>query len=113
MGSPLIQFVSSRAVVIGILSRTDVYCEPTVQYFTRVSHFIDWVQSIIEGKSESKETVTSGLLQSGTNEEMKVVLIIDSIFVTLFVIAICSMIIVIIINSRSNQIYYLTFIFFI
>jgi hypothetical protein len=88
MGSPLIQFIGSRAVVIGILSRTDVYYEPTVQYFTRVSHFIDWIQSKIERKSESKGTDTSGLVESGTNEEMKVVLIIGSTFVTLFVIAV-------------------------
>jgi lipopolysaccharide/colanic/teichoic acid biosynthesis glycosyltransferase len=42
---------------------------------------------------------------SESNDEMKAVIIVASIFVILFIIAICLMTIVIVIKHKSNQIY--------
>ncbi|CAG2101657.1 unnamed protein product [Medioppia subpectinata] len=50
-GSPLVQYDNNRAVLLGIYSHhrllgsagTGQLCPPAVQYFTRVSYYIDWI----------------------------------------------------------------------
>lgn len=45
-GSPLVQMDGNRAVVIGILVRVSSdlkVCGKSWQYFTQISHFVDWI----------------------------------------------------------------------